>query len=85
MTAQLRRSKALHGAKSRAALAFLVNSPKQMFINGKWVPAKSGKTFATINPTTKQVLALVAEGDKADVDEAAKRRAKRLTRVNGPA
>src|SRR5258708_6317423 len=63
---------AAYGAKSRAALAFLVNSPKQMFINGKWVPAKSGKPFAPLNPANEEVLALVAEGDKADVDEAVK-------------
>lgn len=30
--------------------------------------AKSGKTFATINPATGKQLALVAEGDKADID-----------------
>jgi aldehyde dehydrogenase (NAD+) len=37
---------------------------------GKWVSAKSGKTFETINPANEEVLAVVAEGDKADVDEA---------------
>ncbi len=34
--------------------------------------AKSGKTFETLNPANEEVLALVAEGDKADVDEAVK-------------
>ena len=24
----------------------------QLFINGQWVPAKSGRTFETINPAT---------------------------------
>ena len=37
-----------------------------------WVSAKSGKTFETINPANEEVLALIAEGDKADVDEAVK-------------
>jgi len=38
------------------------------FIGGKWVSAASGKTFATINPATEEVIAQVAEGDSADVD-----------------
>ena len=54
------------------AKAFLQNWPKQLLIGGKWVSAKSGKTFETINPANEQVLALIAEGDKADVDEAVK-------------
>ena len=41
------------------------------FIDGKWVPAESGKTFATINPATEQVIAEVAEGDAVDVENAA--------------
>src|SRR5215470_17722862 len=44
----------------------------QCLINGKWQPAKSGKTFETINPATEEVIANVAEGDAADVDLAAK-------------
>jgi len=46
--------------------------PKKLLIGGKWVPAKSGKTFETVNPSNEEVLALIAEGDKADVDEAVK-------------
>ncbi len=30
------------------------------------------KTFETINPSNEEVLALIAEGDKADIDEAVK-------------
>jgi acyl-CoA reductase-like NAD-dependent aldehyde dehydrogenase len=59
-------------ARSSAALDFLKASPKKLLIGGKWVAAKSGKTFETLNPATEEVLALVAEGDKADVDEAVK-------------
>jgi len=44
----------------------------QMLIDGKWVDAVSGKTFETLNPATGQVIARVAEGDKADVDKAVK-------------
>jgi betaine-aldehyde dehydrogenase len=42
----------------------------QLFIDGQWVDAESGKTFATPNPSTGQTLAEVAEADKADVDKA---------------
>ena len=41
-----------------------------MLIDGKWVPAASGKTFETINPATGDVISQIAEGDKADVDKA---------------
>ena len=44
--------------------------PRQLFIDGRFVPAASGKTFATINPATEAVLADVAEADAADVDKA---------------
>ncbi len=63
--------RAAAGAKNPAALDFL-RKPKMLLIGGKWMPAKSGKTFETINPANEEVLALVAEGDKADVDEAVK-------------
>ncbi|SRR5579883_921356 len=51
-------------------LRFLSGPPKQLLIDGKWVNAKSGATFETINPANEEVLALVAEGDKADIDDA---------------
>ncbi len=53
---------------------------KQMFINNEFVDAVSGKTFATIDPSTEEVICQVAEGDKADVDKAvaAARRAFKL-------
>src|SRR5271169_3979115 len=63
--------RAAKGVTSRAVLDFL-RKPKQLLIGGKWVSAKSGKTFETINPANEEVLALVPEGDKADVDEAVK-------------
>lgn len=42
----------------------------QLFIDGQWVDAESGKTFSTPNPATGATLAEVAEGDKADIDKA---------------
>jgi aldehyde dehydrogenase (NAD+) len=41
-----------------------------MFIDGKWVPSASGKTFETTNPATGEIICRVAEGDKADIDKA---------------
>ena len=43
---------------------------KKMFIGGQFVEAASGKTFSTYNPATNEVLALVSEGDKEDIDRA---------------
>jgi acyl-CoA reductase-like NAD-dependent aldehyde dehydrogenase len=57
---------------------FIKDSPKKLLIGGKWVAAKSGKTFETINPATEAVLCLIAEGDKADIDEAVKAARKAL-------
>jgi acyl-CoA reductase-like NAD-dependent aldehyde dehydrogenase len=63
--------KAASGISSGPVLDFL-RRPKHLLINGKWVAAKSGKTFETYNPANEEVLALAAEGDKADVGEAVK-------------
>jgi len=49
---------------------FLNGKTKRLFIDGKWVEAASGKTFATHNPATGEVLAQVAEGDAEDIDRA---------------
>ena len=62
--------RAIAGIKTQATINFLKDSPKKLLINGKWVAAKSGKTFESINPANEEVMALIAEGDKADVDEA---------------
>lgn len=47
-------------------------TPKKLLIDGKWVQASSGKTFDSVDPATGDVLARVAEGDKADIDLAVK-------------
>src|ERR1700676_2491404 len=49
-----------------------VSRKHKILINGKWVEAASGKTFATYNPATGEVLARVAEGDREDIDRAVK-------------
>ena len=38
------------------------------FVNNQFVPAQSGKTFATLNPANQETLAEVARSDAKDVD-----------------
>jgi acyl-CoA reductase-like NAD-dependent aldehyde dehydrogenase len=44
----------------------------QVFIDGKFVPAASGKTFETKSPINGKAVARIAEGDKEDIDRAVK-------------
>jgi len=46
------------------------------FIDGRYVPARSGKTFAVVNPATGEQVATAAEGDASDVDAAVQSAAK---------
>jgi aldehyde dehydrogenase (NAD+) len=41
-----------------------------LFINNEFRPATSGKRFSVVNPATEEVIAEVAAGDAADVDNA---------------
>lgn len=50
--------------------AALAPAPRGLVIDGRAVPALSGKTFATENPATGQTICQVAEGGAADVDVA---------------
>ncbi len=47
-----------------------IGTPRQLFINGQWGDAASGKTFETPNPATGDTLARVAEGDAEDINRA---------------
>src|SRR6266542_4159296 len=49
-----------------------LEKPRKMLINGHWVDAVSGKTFPTYDPSTGEVLAQVAEGDREDINLAVK-------------
>jgi phenylacetaldehyde dehydrogenase len=71
----------VHPRIGRAAAEFL-GRKHQLFIGGKWVDAKSGKTFDTYDPGTGRVIAQVAEGDVADIDAAVA--AARQAFENGP-
>ena len=57
-------------AEDLEVAAFLRSQPKRMLIGGKWVDSASGKTFATYDPATGDVLAHVAEANAEDVDRA---------------
>ncbi len=59
-----------------------IGSPRQLFINGQWADAASGKTFETPNPATGETLARIAEGDAEDINRAV--RAARAAFEDGP-
>ncbi len=44
----------------------------RLLINNQWTEAASGRTFATINPSTGEEICRVAEADTEDVDRAVK-------------
>lgn len=43
---------------------------RQLLIDGDWADAASGKTFATVNPSTEETLAQVAHAEQEDVNRA---------------
>ena len=64
-----------------AVRGFLTGN-KNLLIDGKWVGAASGKTFATTDPATGQTLTEVALGEGEDIDRAV--RAARRAFDTGP-
>ena len=44
--------------------------PQQLLIDGRRVGSVSGRTFKSLNPATEQTIAIIAEGNEADVDAA---------------
>src|SRR6185437_13557289 len=59
-----------------------VGAPRQLFIDGQWCDAASGRTFETPNPATGETLARRAEGGAEDIDRAV--RAARRAFDEGP-
>jgi aldehyde dehydrogenase (NAD+) len=57
-------------------------SATQLLIDNRWVPSVSGKTFATIDPSTGEEICQIAEADAADVEKAV--RAARAAFEHGP-
>jgi phenylacetaldehyde dehydrogenase len=75
----------LEPPQSRQIPAFARNymsTPRQLFIDGNFTGAVSGKTFPVYDPSTGEVMAQVAEGDRADIDRAV--RAARKAFDGGP-
>jgi len=56
--------------------------PGRLLIDGQWSDARSGKTFATVNPADESVITHVAEAGLEDVDAAVAAGRKALT--SGP-
>ncbi|MFE5837478.1 aldehyde dehydrogenase family protein [Arthrobacter sp. NPDC056493] len=57
-------------ALNEQAKGFLSRDVHHLFIDGQHVPAVSGRTLTTTNPSTGEVLARFASGGQADVDHA---------------
>jgi aldehyde dehydrogenase (NAD+) len=58
--------------------------PGKLLIGGEWRDATGGKTFATINPATAEVLTTAAEASAADVDAAVQAARKAFDDASGP-
>ena len=52
-----------------------------LFINGKFVDPKKGKSFNTINPATEELLSKIGYADKLDIDLAVKSARSAFTKV----
>jgi aldehyde dehydrogenase (NAD+) len=72
-------------------MASVMSSPKEsrvaisatkLLINNRWISSESGKTFATVNPSTGEEICQIAEADAADVEKAV--RAARAAFEHGP-
>jgi acyl-CoA reductase-like NAD-dependent aldehyde dehydrogenase len=48
----------------------LGSQPRQLFIGGEFVAARSGKTFDVVDPATGEAFASAASGEAADIDDA---------------
>jgi phenylacetaldehyde dehydrogenase len=64
------------------SVAEFLGVPRQLFIDGQWADAASGRTFETPNPATGEILARVAEGEAEDINRAV--RAARTAFEAGP-
>ncbi len=69
-------------ARATATTSHFLTREHRMLIDGRFVPAASGKTFPVYNPATGEVMAHVPEAESEDVDRAV--RAARLAFDAGP-
>ncbi|HCP18861.1 MAG TPA: aldehyde dehydrogenase PuuC [Alphaproteobacteria bacterium] len=63
-------STSFHSYQEWQNLAGQLKPRHQLFINGRFEDAASGKCFSSMNPANNAILAEVAEGDSADIDRA---------------
>ncbi|CAN5477898.1 aldehyde dehydrogenase DhaS [soil metagenome] len=54
--------------RAAAEVRRFLAEPQRMYIDGSWLPARSGRCFTITNPSTGTELATAAEGDADDVD-----------------
>jgi acyl-CoA reductase-like NAD-dependent aldehyde dehydrogenase len=47
-----------------------ISAPRQMYIDGQWVDAMSGRRFDTVDPATEQVITTVPHSGAEDVERA---------------
>jgi len=59
-----------------------VSTSKQMYVDGQWVDALSGRRFETVDPATEEVITTVPHSGVEDVDKAV--RAARRAFDDGP-
>src|SRR3979409_2701285 len=62
----------MNDEETMTAIATEKSFQTKLFINGDFVDAKGGKTFAKINPATEEKIADVASAGPEDVDVAVK-------------
>jgi len=60
----------MHASQTLKSQAFLSRASQKMLIDGEWVPAASGETFVTENPSNGQPLANLARGGTEDINRA---------------
>src|SRR5689334_8208223 len=50
--------------------AAFTSGPRQMYVDGQWVDALSGRRFDTVDPATERVITTVPHAGVEDVDRA---------------
>lgn len=68
---------------SRELAEPFLRKPHQLLIGGKWVDSATGKTMATTDPATEELLCEVSQGGEEDIDRAV-RAARKAFDYNAP-
>src|SRR5438045_1630471 len=63
-------SAAHSGIRARGSMTTTTVMRKQLFIDGQWRDAASGRTLDVVNPATEETIATVASAERGDVDAA---------------